>query len=222
MIKTICDHCYFAETKDGEQIGCSLGRIEKYVQLGKAQKKDNGFYEIDKLCPCCRTHDAVKKYEDPKKEILKQCEPKITVIINCVNFDETYYDYIEELIEERPHEIIMYFHKSKISQVNKDMAKLVNGTGVKYRLVNFINEEPSHVNVIKYINGNYVFVGVPSGNISSLKEEVTNNLKEYLLYGSPESFVVSSLLYKHISQNFETIKSYILEKENGENFLCEK
>jgi hypothetical protein len=219
MIKTICDHCYFAESKNGEQTGCSLGRLEIYKDIGVAEKKENGFYEISKLCVCCRTADAVKDYDDPAEEVLKQAEPKITVIVNCLDgFDD---EVVQSIVNEKPYEVICYFYKDKISTVNKKLAEIVKGTGVKYRIVNFMEDDPTHVNVIKYINGNYVFVGKPSGNLQGFKEELVYQLKNYLLFGNKDSFIVSTLLYKHVGQEFSTLKNYILEKEDGEQFLCE-
>ena len=62
MIQTSCEKCVFAEFDDQAQIGCRLGRIQKFVKQGTAvrlvEEAERPYCVIDGLCMACRRSDG--------------------------------------------------------------------------------------------------------------------------------------------------------------------
>lgn len=76
MIQTICRDCVF---KIGDpQTGCELGRLNKFIDQGKANLTDN-YYTIERFCNTCRNSPTTIE------EVNKQTEIKFCVIIDCNN-----------------------------------------------------------------------------------------------------------------------------------------
>jgi hypothetical protein len=218
MIDTICNKCIFAVTENGEQTGCKLGRLEKFKELGVAEKEDSGFYRIKRLCIACR--DSTK-YENPEEEILKEIAPRTTAILDCreSDFDINYFEF---LVKQGIYQILVVFKNQKISDYNNRMSEIINGTNVRYRIVKFLEDQPIET-VYKYINGNYILIGsLADGMIEEFNNSIVNDLKQYVLFGRKDSYIVSSSLFKYRSQNIEEILEYLKTKENFEEYLCVK
>lgn len=62
--QTKCESCVFKETENGEQVGCSVGRLEKYLEKDKAEKTEDGNYVINTVCNMCKRESWVKDGED--------------------------------------------------------------------------------------------------------------------------------------------------------------
>ena len=102
------------------------------------------------------------------------------------------------------------------------MSEIINGTNVRYRIVKFLEDQPIET-VYKYINGNYILIGsLADGMIEEFNNSIVNDLKQYVLFGRKDSYIVSSSLFKYRSQNIEEILEYLKTKENFEEYLCVK
>lgn len=56
---TTCKTCIFADVKDGKQVDCIVGKLDLYLNKGKANK-DGDFYVIQGICQSCRNNEWLK------------------------------------------------------------------------------------------------------------------------------------------------------------------
>lgn len=79
-VVSCCSGCVFAETENGEQTGCSLGRA-KILGIETQQEQD-GFYVLSRFCCAYRPDSWLKKLNleeslNTKNAVLKEIEPKV-------------------------------------------------------------------------------------------------------------------------------------------------
>lgn len=220
MIKTNCDECIFSVSENGEQVGCKFNRLKVFKELGIAEKKDNGFYTIDRLCLACRNSKG--SYEDPEKEVLKEIAPKVTVLLDYRDnsFNE---ELLKDVVKEKPFQLLIVFKDQKISEYNKIISNIVEDTGVKYRIVRFLEDNPIE-SVYKYVEGNYIIIGdsIAPGIIQELSDAIVYDLKKYLVYSKKDCHIISTILFKYKTQDIVEIKEYLKSKDDYQDFLCEK
>jgi hypothetical protein len=148
-IKTICRDCIFAEFTDDAvtQVGCKLGRLDKYRDNGKATaiEDDNGleYYEISTFCNTCRNPEWDDKFSDPVERVLKEVELKVDAVIlddsNHANWQDEIMTSVKSLLaqELRPCRIVIvcYRKNDKFLNMRAEMEK----AGIKYDIVNVLD-----------------------------------------------------------------------------------
>lgn len=60
IFSTDCRECLFCNTEKGVQVDCTAGKLDVYMNLGKA-KLDGNFYKIEGLCQSCRNYQWAKE-----------------------------------------------------------------------------------------------------------------------------------------------------------------
>ena len=229
MINTTCKDCIFKIEENGEQTGCQFGRLEKFIQLGQAVKKDN-YYEISRFCNTCRNKDAIK--ESTKEDVRKEMSTRVAVIVDCRKLENP--DYILNSIYKQylsPAFVFCIFEKCKnASEIFKKLNELFRNKNIGFNLKNYL-EHKDLENIIKELvakNGQYAsfFMIVKSKmdykSIENIDKIINDEMKQ-VIYFKSNSFdcILNRAL---MSFGYENIESKLLEidpqyKEKG--FLCE-
>lgn len=89
VVKTICRDCIFAvwmNVRGGyfsdEQTGCSLGRLSKFDGIKQQKEGNETFYEIPRLCNCCRNKEWEKQSTKSIEERLaEENAPQVNLIV---------------------------------------------------------------------------------------------------------------------------------------------
>ncbi len=81
--KTSCRSCIFAEIEDNTQLDCELGRLETYIQRGKAQIQNDGTYIIDTICNACRGVTWMKQ-QPYNENLIASVEREIQIALSFV------------------------------------------------------------------------------------------------------------------------------------------
>ena len=152
-IKTICRDCIFAEFTDDAvtQIGCKLGRLDKYRDKGKAKpiEDENGleYYEITTFCNTCRNKEWDDKFSDPVERVLAEIQLKVDAIIIDDSNHEKWYDDImvtvKNLINQElpPCRIVIVCYKK--TKPFSSLRDLMDKAGIKYDIVNVLEYSKS-------------------------------------------------------------------------------
>lgn len=212
-MKTKCNKCVFSITEDNKQVGCKLDRIQKYIDKGKASLNNDNYYTIDGLCIACRDEKSASIYDNPVEDVLKEISPIITSIVDCTNgFDE---EKVIKIIESGVDQIILFFHKEKISHHHKRMNELISGTSTKFKITNFLEHKPEVYHNFSSVTGNYIMVGVlTKEEVDYFKELIVKDVKSIILYHKDnDNFIVQSLVYQYRSQNIEDILDFVKGEE---------
>lgn len=212
-MKTKCNKCIFAITNPEVQTGCKLDRIQKYIDKGKAELNEDNYYTINGLCIACRDAKSASIYNDPVKDVLKEISPKITSLVDCTDsFNE---EKITKIIESGIDQIILYFHKDKVSSYFKKMNELVSGTHVQFKITNFLEQKPEVYHNFSSVIGNYILVGVlTKEEVDKFRELIVKDVKSIILFHKDnENYIIQSLVYQYRSQDIEEILNFVKEEE---------
>lgn len=121
MIKTFCRGCAFAtyDDNDSEQIGCELGRLNKFVERGVTVNiEDDNSKSIDVACNAYRNSKWAKQFTEEgkfevqkwKEIVKKEIKPKFDILImhdvddneqtleRTINSFNPYRDFIKKIV----------------------------------------------------------------------------------------------------------------------------
>ena len=142
MISTSCQHCIFAQYKDKTQIGCEIGRLEKFTELGaevvEAYNEEGEFYVIKKhVCMYCRHKDWGRTYL--QKQWLEQIQQEIQVKYQVIILANNSLEDIEQAINSLNQQTICPRHITVIQPLDSHIkpGKIVNSlmeTPAKWRV----------------------------------------------------------------------------------------
>ena len=135
-MRTTCAGCVFSARDNGVQVGCVLGKLEKYEKLGKVIKPDNAsHFEIDAYCNTCRDITWLEKRANYNPD---QVFEEIRLCYSLVIFDQIEaYDQILEQIkatkewDTKPSIVRVYFKTAQDHKI-KWLVDECNHLGVKF------------------------------------------------------------------------------------------
>ena len=91
-VVTSCAACCFADYEDKTQVGCELGRIEKFQEKGtkviEAEDGEKEFYVVHRLCTSYREEDWAEYWKDKEKRVKKEIAVRVNFIVP-INEDDT-------------------------------------------------------------------------------------------------------------------------------------
>ena len=91
-VVTSCAACCFADYEGKTQVGCELGRIEKFQERGtkviEAEDGEREFYVIHRMCNFYREEDWAEYWKDKEKRVKKENAIRVNFIIP-INEDDT-------------------------------------------------------------------------------------------------------------------------------------
>ena len=96
-----CTKCIFA-TQEGEVFGCRAGRLDKFLNLGKAEQNDDGSYQLKQFCNLYRPKKWLltdEKIEDALERAEQQSKCSFGIVLE-VNNKEDLKKYSEADAEE--------------------------------------------------------------------------------------------------------------------------
>jgi len=118
---TTCNHCVFAEWNGYEQIGCKVGRLSRFAEIGtKLEKQTKTFSKTDgtiitktyydicnRVCNLCRNKAWADKQKNKSnlEEIAKQ-EAKLKCDMILYVLKHHTLDEVEKTIEGLTHQIL--------------------------------------------------------------------------------------------------------------------
>lgn len=205
--KTKCDNCYFSVLENEQQVGCSLGRLEKYKEKGLAEKTDN-YYLIGTFCNSVRTPTWAEKQENPFDAIKVERRSTITAI---VEYNKDYEKTIDSLLEQTilPSSIRLLVNGDKLTE--GDIAYILDKYG-KYKQFLLVREFQhtdvkeliqkwvyvKDVNLLKTTYFTYVQSPIEDKTvIEQLDNLVNNELKEVYRFVYKNGTLDLTLMYKY-------------------------
>lgn len=149
MINTKCAHCLFRLNDESlKQTGCSLGRLDKFIEQNKASILDgDDFYTIDRFCNTCRSEGYTKEsilkeveisccfivygwndYWITLRSILKQTiKPKVVYVVfdDMRLFNQEKYKEYQDLFNHEGITLIFkrYFEQKSFTEIIDDVVK---------------------------------------------------------------------------------------------------
>ena len=100
-VVTSCAACCFANYEGKTQVGCELGRIEKFQEKGtkvvEAEDGEREFYLVHRMCNCYREEDWAEYWKHKKKRVLKENAVRINFIVP-INDGDTIEDLQKTLV----------------------------------------------------------------------------------------------------------------------------
>lgn len=110
-VTTSCKDCIFAEWENFPklvtQMGCSLGRIDKFLQQGKAisiEEDDKLYYVVQRFCNACRNQEWLEQHPNIRETIMDDIALDYGAIITVDDkFDFAHMQYtISSLVGQNP------------------------------------------------------------------------------------------------------------------------
>lgn len=112
MINTKCAFCLF-RTNDGDgfQNGCSLGRLNKFIDRGEAVKEED-YYSINRFCNTCRSEGYTKE------SVLKEVQISCTFIVYGWN---DYWQTLKSILKQTimPTNTFVVFDDMRLFNIDK-------------------------------------------------------------------------------------------------------
>ena len=85
-----CTKCIFA-TQEGEVFGCRAGRLDKFLNLGKAEQNDDGSYQLKQFCYLYRPKKWLltdEKIEDALERAEQQSKCSFGIVLEVNNKED--------------------------------------------------------------------------------------------------------------------------------------
>jgi hypothetical protein len=223
-IKTSCQNCSFLISKDGKQVGCNAGRLEKFIEQDKAVFNENGYYEINRFCNMRRK----------EKLTVEDAYDKIKSKFGIAIFDEG--KNFENIIESCKH--IQYDkNKFKISIYSKNkkvfgklFAKIndLKKSGIDAKLFFDLEERDisaSEKDVFQYLYGCSHLIKISDNAqidplfLSKIDNSLNNDLEIFFTYELNNVYcipfwIVNQQYINHYNYN-EMTKAIIEESTNN-------
>ena len=129
MIKTTCRECIFRlNDDDGNQNGCYLGKLEKYIDKNNTDK-ENDYYVINGLCNTCRNSPKFSDLDDDAKFAQENNTTEFYIFFDCLDTNTIPTESIEELKLSNYKNITAHFvfDNIKFTDTYKRIKELVDG-----------------------------------------------------------------------------------------------
>lgn len=190
-ITTHCKDCVFNIKKDGDQEGCKLSRIERFIELGQAELREydgNRHYAINRLCNACRN----SAWADTKKDIMSALKREINLNIDYLvlapdNSLEKICATIDSLdAQDHQPNVVVICVSSNAEYVFK---RLRNYTKLNVFVTQFaVDFDPVYWtdHAIKHCNGDYYSVVNAGEQVNNLHAYIAN----YLFNEQLEQFLI--------------------------------
>jgi len=224
--KTRCSSCVFCESDPTAQVGCELGRLEKYIEQGRATLQEDGYYYIDTVCCACRGAEWLKAQPIGKDAIaIVEEEIKIAASFIIVSIDDDL-DTIKKMLYRRisecaaqkfvkPKKIIVALKNEEASSKEIYATLQDFAEDIPNLLVRIVNPNYDFARsldmAVQNVKSNYYCVvqlehNVPTNMLSTINELVNEQIKPVSMimptkHGGYSGLVVQTMLHKIFGGN---------------------
>lgn len=213
-MKTLCEGCVFAISKNAVQIDCKLGRLSKYIENGKTFfNEGSGFYEINTFCKTVRSEIwAGKQTEDLITAIKKESANKFSAIIVSTELQIEKINLTIESLKNttfKPLEIIVVI--TTVAPLHADkkflvLNELIN-SGVSYQYIELFSEISAVDEGFNKSKGNYYLTLMAGDTIDTNLLERANaavdDISQQYLWIDGQIPIISSFLHRILDGNKE-------------------
>lgn len=233
-MQTNCEKCVFAKFTsmvNGDyvnkvQIGCDLGRIERFQLNGKVnqEQKDNKFYfVIDRFCNCYREQNSEWANNIPVTERIKTVKEETilnhTVVINFKKGDSLVdlCQFLESCLQSeiRPGEVVILSRERIFNDLLDVALNKLQDADIEWKIVRVIDIVPENlvINELKNsIKTQYFSIfnlptTLPSNFIKKLHIAINERLERFILLTpiNNQGFTVQTWLFKVLEGNLPKI-----------------
>ena len=213
--QTACKNCVFAVYDHKTQIGCQLGRVEKYIERDEvieAFDDDAEFYVIQGICNTVREMEWNNGVANIEK-VMKEARPKFDVYMDADNISE---GYVEELIQFYNDTLDMDFDITWTmmadASLKKDQRTLVATAlrGMNARVVEGVDLNYTTSEEILKSRRSFSlmidYVSVLDPNIFNRIDVLLNEeLRKFVYYTLNDTHVISNLSFHIYKKNLDSM-----------------
>ena len=222
MVRTLCKDCVFATHEEDVQVGCELGRLEKYKLLGcvvDAEEVETGkksFVIDNRYCLACRNQKWGDKVEEEKwvesvhKEMLLQFQAIIFHDKEEADLKKTIASLIEQQV---PPEKIVLITKPSCAYPPEKLVEYMDSLGIEWKIQNVLQPKMSDgrcIDIVQNINPKqyyavfYAGFLVPKDFFSVINHAVNEEMLQFAMLSpnsSGDGAVVLSAIHKYYDGN---------------------
>lgn len=224
---TTCKTCIFSDLNDGMQVGCTAGKLSKYIEKGKAYKDDK-FYVIEGLCQSCRNYEWLKNFdlEISNDELLKKIREENRVTHDLLVLADKDLESFEKTIKSFKDEDNIFDNIYVISTLPsfKEYESVIKNyyNDTKFRIVlDLLNDTKKTIDSVVLKTKSFFFSVVQSGfeanrsYTKSLTKFIVDDINEVSVIHDDGIMTAQVLLYNMLSGQEKPFIEMVEE-------LCEK
>ena len=241
MPRTLCKNCIFAVHEKDKQVGCSLGRLEKYESLGcvvKAEEEETGkqsFVIDNRYCLACRNQDWGDKVDKEKwEEIVRE---EMGLQFQALIFHDKEESDLKQTISSLMNQLyvpkrIVVIRKPDCVQPPEKLVEYMDSLGVEWKIQNILHpkmKDRACIDIVQNINPKqyyavfYAGFIVPSDFLEMINDAVNESMLQFAMIlpnSSGDGMVVSSAVHKYYNGNSdEKLEKKIEEDGCLENMI---
>ena len=246
--KTSCGKCVFAEHSAGlTQIGCQLGRLDKFIDHKRAAQGEDSNYVIEGICNTCRGEEWRKANQgvDLVSAVLREVELTVDMVLysiddTCDNLDWKVAQAVSACVKQkeiRPKKVIVVVKNANTSfaTLYDTIQDITQQYDVPFQLVRVIEDGADVGRSIEMgidkCSSQYTAVfdvehKIPTNIINRLNVMVNEEMIRFLLiepFTSYNGLIFTTAVFPMLGKNFnfpifEKIKN-VAEEQKKEHLL---
>lgn len=246
---TSCGTCVFATHNNNTQVGCEIGRLEKFQKLGKTElDPTQTFFIIKTVCNTCRGQKWAQMNVGNNLIAAVEKEVQITLDFVILSIDDkvdklqkNLPDMVNMCLQQKhikPKNIICVVRNTEINYSNlyDDIRDLTSVYGIPFQIVRVLDNEADilkcfDMGVVKcksrYFASFMLTDNIPSNLIAVLNTKLNNDLIPVSMvepYSQFSGMVLQTVLYKILGKNynmpiFEKVREQAEIQDKQENIL---
>jgi hypothetical protein len=175
MTRTLCRDCIFGNFEDNKQTGCSLGRLEKFVELGTqvetgTDEESGKEYSVivDRYCMMCRNQDWAdrQKGDDLVQIAREECQIPYRAFIFYREDIKAFRRTVDSVLAQtvKPTHIVA-IRKSDSEDRPTSLIKTLDKRDCVWRVRNFVQEYTDRecIDLTQAVNPEHYYVVFESG-----------------------------------------------------------
>ena len=222
MVRTLCKDCVFATHEENVQVGCELGRLEKYKLLGcvvDAEEVETGkksFVIDNRYCLACRNKDWGDKINEEKwietvrEEMLLQFQAIVFYDKGEQELKKTIGSLMEQVI--LPEKIVIV-RKPDCVEPPEKLVEYLDSLGLEWKIQNILQPKMSErqcIDIVQSIAPKQYYAVfhagflVPKDFFESINDAVNESMLQFAMLSPSSSgngMVVSSTVHRYYDGN---------------------
>ena len=234
MVRTLCKECVFATHEEDIQVGCELGRLEKYKLLGcvvDAEEVETGkksFVIDNRYCLACRNKDWGEKIDEEKwvevvrEEMLLQFQ---SIVFHNKGEEELKKTIGSMMEQSLPPEKIIIVSKPDSVYPPEKLVEYMDSLGIEWKIQNILQPRMKDAQCIdivqdiapkQYYAVFYAGFLAPKDFFKTINDAVNESMLQFAML-SPNSsgngMVVSSTVHRYYYGNSDKSLQQKMEED---------